>query len=301
MRVPLERGVSGSVGDKDLDPIVWRVVFPPDITEQVVSYDNPSGTLTNSDLELAAIVLHQLVLERVVDLRHNRAVIFSDNTPAVAWVKKMNPRAAKPIAHYLLRGLAMRQRATQGVLPEVLSIAGTLNTLADVASRRIEVTSAPGSCFMNQPSTGVENPLDHMFLTYFNSRFPLVQHPSWKLVHPSPGMLSKVILTLRGQRLAMRQWTTPPEMLVGGGGFSTPPSAVQTPISLVTPGPSNNKYSWPLPPGFELASSETRGRLDTSLSRKVSVTWRKPSCWLDSTTHDGPTVPRNWIFPSATC
>lgn len=70
-------------GGTDLvQPIVWRVVFPMDIQQNVVSDDNPTGTITNSDLELAAILLHHLVLEQAMGMRHMKTVTFSDNTPA---------------------------------------------------------------------------------------------------------------------------------------------------------------------------------------------------------------------------
>jgi hypothetical protein len=288
-------------GECELEPLVWRVVFPPDITDKVVSYDNPNGTLTNSDLELAAILLHEMVLERAVNVRHRRAVIFSDNKPSVAWVRKMNPRSKRPIAHYLLRGLAMRQRETQETLPEVLSVKGTLNTLADVASRRVVVTSTPQRSFMNQPSTGADDSRDNLFLTLFNSRFPLLQHSSWKFVNPGPEMLSKVISTLRGKRLTMRQWTTLPGMRAGRGGLATRLCVASNPTWNTARERSGSRFSWLLPPGLELDFSETRSRLDPKLLRKPYVTWRKPSCWLDSTTPAKHMVPRNWIFPSGTC
>jgi hypothetical protein len=54
-----------------LTPIVWRVERPEDIRTLVVSFlANPTGTLTNSDLEMAAMLLHFLVLEHLVNLKH---------------------------------------------------------------------------------------------------------------------------------------------------------------------------------------------------------------------------------------
>jgi hypothetical protein len=40
----------------DMPPQVWRMMFPVDIAMDVISDDNPAGTITNSDLELAAEV-----------------------------------------------------------------------------------------------------------------------------------------------------------------------------------------------------------------------------------------------------
>ncbi len=39
-----------------MPPVVWRVEFPLDIAQDVISIDNPSGSITNSDLELATEV-----------------------------------------------------------------------------------------------------------------------------------------------------------------------------------------------------------------------------------------------------
>jgi len=46
-----------------LPPSVWRVQWPADITNNVISDANPDGRLTNSDLEMAAVVLQEAVLE----------------------------------------------------------------------------------------------------------------------------------------------------------------------------------------------------------------------------------------------
>ena len=47
-------------------PIVWRVPWPPEIRARLVTFNNPTGDITNSDLEMAAEVLGWLVLEAVV-------------------------------------------------------------------------------------------------------------------------------------------------------------------------------------------------------------------------------------------
>ena len=42
--------------------LVWRARFPPDIIARLVSSDNPTGDITNSDLEQAGGVWHHMVL-----------------------------------------------------------------------------------------------------------------------------------------------------------------------------------------------------------------------------------------------
>ena len=49
--------------DKSMRPIVWRIPFSPEISNQVVSDTNPKGAITNSDLELAGITLHYLAFK----------------------------------------------------------------------------------------------------------------------------------------------------------------------------------------------------------------------------------------------
>ncbi len=41
----------------EMQPVVWRLLFPCNESDKVVSFNNPRGRLTNSDLELAAEVI----------------------------------------------------------------------------------------------------------------------------------------------------------------------------------------------------------------------------------------------------
>jgi hypothetical protein len=45
-------------------PLLWRLPHPDDIRDSVISFDNPSGSITNSDLELAAEVAAVAVILR---------------------------------------------------------------------------------------------------------------------------------------------------------------------------------------------------------------------------------------------
>ena len=75
-------------GNERLENLCWRVPFPKDIVDEVISDVNPKGRLTNSDLELAAALVHYDVLCFNTDMRSRSSAIFSDNTPTVAWCKK---------------------------------------------------------------------------------------------------------------------------------------------------------------------------------------------------------------------
>jgi hypothetical protein len=53
-------------GTQTLAPVVrWRVEWPNNVRSQVVSFENPGGTILNSDLEMAGMLLQFLVLENL--------------------------------------------------------------------------------------------------------------------------------------------------------------------------------------------------------------------------------------------
>ena len=53
----------------------------------VNSAENPEGRITNSDLEMAGIVMAWLVVEGVGgDLTEKTVALFGDNTPSISWI-----------------------------------------------------------------------------------------------------------------------------------------------------------------------------------------------------------------------
>ena len=97
-----------NVEDATHAPIVWRAPFPPQLQAALVTWENPKGTITNSDLELAATIAHQDVLVHTFDLRERTIHTGSDNTPAVYWQRKGSTTTTKPPAG-LLRLQALHQ------------------------------------------------------------------------------------------------------------------------------------------------------------------------------------------------
>ena len=61
------QGVGGIIIGElaECPPTVFRLQWPPDITASVVSDSNPNRSLTNSDLELAGLVILWLMMEHV--------------------------------------------------------------------------------------------------------------------------------------------------------------------------------------------------------------------------------------------
>ncbi len=83
-------------------PTVFRLQWPPDITSSVISDSNRHGHITNSDLEMAGLLLLWLMIKHTCEsLTEKRIALFSDNTPTVNWVQWMACRSSL-IAEQLL-------------------------------------------------------------------------------------------------------------------------------------------------------------------------------------------------------
>jgi hypothetical protein len=113
-------------------PIVWRYKLPSDITAKLVTFDNPKGTVTNSDLELLATVVQHDVLAQHFDVRERSVAMGTDNTPALSWQRKGTVSTTGSAA-YLLCMQALHQRYHRYHLAHFF-IPGSLNKMADDAS-----------------------------------------------------------------------------------------------------------------------------------------------------------------------
>ena len=83
-------GTWGS-GLKGLQPFLWQLKWPSGIQNDLIMDENPEGSLTINDLELAGIVLNWLALECHIEvpLAYHHVGVFCDNTSAVAWTRKI--------------------------------------------------------------------------------------------------------------------------------------------------------------------------------------------------------------------
>jgi hypothetical protein len=148
-------------------PLVWREPFPWNVQADVVSFDNPKGTVTNSDLELAGTIVHQAVLGSQVAVKGETAHTLCDNTPAVTWRKKGSTTSTHRNA--LLLRLAAAQGRVQWANHRISQIAGLDNIMGDNASHLFHLD-------------------DEKFLTHFNRTYP--QRRSWKLCKALSGLNS---------------------------------------------------------------------------------------------------------------
>ena len=147
-------------GTTRLKPFLWQVKWPKDIQDSLVTVENPHGSVTINDLELAGALLGFLVLESYgVPLQYCHLAMFCDNMMTVVWAYKLHNSKSK-IVGYLLHflGLQMHQAECSSMVPH--HIAGEDNIMADIIS-----------CTFNN---GKYFELSHDLVSYFNKHFPLV-------------------------------------------------------------------------------------------------------------------------------
>ena len=151
-------------GSRKLTPFVWYCKWPENVSAQLCTNANKSGTITISDLELLGIFMHWLALEDAVgtkNLSHSSPAIWCDNMPAVTWVHKFRSNVSS-IAANILRAFATRLHCCHSGLLAVDHISGIFNILADTASRKHSTNNK-------------------RFLHAFNTLYPPPQNNSWTL------------------------------------------------------------------------------------------------------------------------
>ena len=130
-------GVGGIIVGENMEctPTVFRVPWPEKTKQDLVSTKNPKGRITNSDLEMAGLLLLFLVMEAICPkLLETYSALFNDNSPTVGWAKRMAAKGSL-VAGQLLRALALRLKArrTSPLTPQHIS--GTKNRMTDIPSR----------------------------------------------------------------------------------------------------------------------------------------------------------------------
>ena len=203
---------------------LWRVPFPPAIQERLVSWENPTGSITNSDLELAAALAQQDVVAQQIDIRERTIHTHSDNTPTVAWLNKGSNSKAGPAAT-LLRLQAFHQRMHR-YHPRHDYIPGPANVMADQCSR-------------------LWNLSDEELLTHFDKHFPQVQ--SWTQCRLQPATNSLLTSALLGKKQE-EGWSSPvPKQRTKPGLFgpSSAPTYIGTPSSPTSKTRSRSSWSTP--------------------------------------------------------
>ena len=169
-------------------PVLWRSPFPAHIQARVVSYDNPTGDITNSDLELAGAIGQHDIVAQQWDVRHTTIATRNDNSPTVGWTLRGSVSRDAPVA-YLLRLFALHRRVYR-YTTAIEHLSGDLNRMADDCSRLWHLT-------------------DSNFLAYFNTTYP--QRKPWRMCNLRPEMNSALISALRSRRSLPESWLNEPQ------------------------------------------------------------------------------------------
>jgi hypothetical protein len=213
-------GMGGVVFDATRQPILWRAPFPTDIQSDIVATNNPGGSITNSDLELAGTIAQHDVAAQLGDVRHRTIGTLTDNTPALAWQRKGSTTTTGPAA-YLLRCQALHQRHHR-YQKTLEHIPGTANAMADDCSRLWQLT-------------------DGALLTHFDAHYP--QETPWQMRPLRPAMLSALTSSLRKHRPAPESFLTPsagPTAPGPCGHHIAPPwPSTRSSTTSTTPSPSS--------------------------------------------------------------
>jgi hypothetical protein len=250
--------------------IVWQVEWPQDIRENLVTDDNPNGSLSINDLELAGIVLNFLALEIVApSIKHKHVGTYCDNTSAVSWATKLRTSKSIPAAR-LLRMLGLRILKSQTSSLTTLNIPGKANDMADVSSRAFQ----NGEFFLHNLTLS----------QFFNSKFPLPKNLSWRELRIPQKLTSRVISCLRGEQLTMESLLRMPKVASNTGrtGRTTQDNGKKTPSSPMRQKLSKESFSQHLLQGSGQASTVEELKSAFQRSRKLSRPSPRPLNWQDN-------------------
>ena len=88
-------------------PVIWRLEWPQYIIDQLVTTEDPSGTISNSDLELAGGLLHLEALAQTFGIREQTVISKTDDLNILFWQQKDSATTEK-VPAYLLHPPALQ-------------------------------------------------------------------------------------------------------------------------------------------------------------------------------------------------
>ena len=276
---------------KAVPPTVFRLKWPSIIRHNIKTHDNPNGTITNSDLEFARLLLLWLTMEAVCPtLTNTHVALISDNTPTVHWVQRMASKHSR-VAMHLVRALSFRLQARRCSPLTPLHIAGVDNALTDVPSRS----------FGSEPRWACKD--DRELLTMFNLMFPLPNQASWTVFHPSTKISTRLISVLQTTHTDLDVWRRLPPLGTNTGPIGSPTSHLwdwthtfkkqSSPINHA-PSPDSQHESAP-----DTSDEAIKSQLQQLLARSRPLERRSP--WPTETTQSNSTIPTSSFRDSAKC
>jgi len=251
-------------------PTVFRMEWPEDIKAEINSSSNRTGKLTNSDLEMAGMLLLWLVMEEVCDLSSGaRVAVFSDNQPTVSWVDRLASKSSE-VAGQLLRAMALRMKMRGAAPLTALHIPGKQNAMTDIPSRS----------WGSNPKWHCKDDTD--LLALFNTTFPLPSQASWTVFHPTNAICMKILSVLRMKAISMEEWRQPGKIGKHIGTIGVPTSHLWEWTLSYRTNPSSSD-SEPSPDSQACRERDTmvrenKCRLEQSLARSRPLARRSPWC-----------------------
>ena len=278
-------GMGGVYFDHEANGYVWREPFCDDVRRALISADQPGGTITNSDLEQAALLGQADIMTKSHPVAYATLENLSDNTPAVSRFHK-GAVSSDGAAAQLCQLASDHQRAHRychqtGYLP------GDANCMADDASRLQHLTDAA-------------------FLHHFNQLYP--QERPWRLLRLSSAFASKLTCALlcKSPSRPPRPKRTPVETGSStNGARSVAPS--DTPLPSVTSRTARPNSA------TSLSSAFGTGRQAKPASLSELLPWRTPywrwargsPTWVNrirekKSPEDNETIPY-WLLSTGPC
>ena len=249
-------------------PTVFRFEWPNDIKADLNTEKNPTGSITNSDLECAGLLMLFLIMEDVCEFKSgSHAALFSDNQPTFSWVDRLASKSSE-VAGQLIRALALRL-SMSGVSPlTTLHVKGTENAMTDIPSRS----------WGSVPKWHCKTCDDLLHL--FNKTFPLPEQASWTVYSPSKEITMRVLSVLRTKRIGMDEWRRLPKRGRNTTEIGVPLSHLWEWTLRYRLPPISTKCdaSADLQRSSELASmvEENKSKLEQSLARSRPLARRSP-------------------------
>jgi hypothetical protein len=208
-------GMGGVYFDASGQGYVWRFPFPDDVQSQLVSKANPSGRVTNSDLEQVGMLAQVSVISHHHNVPYSTLANGSDNTPTVSRITNGAVSSDGPAAHLCNYACAHQREHRYCYVPHFLP--GDANVMADDASRLQHLT-------------------DSAFLAHFQQEYP--QPEPWRLLRLPQKNALQLISALRSVSHPQPQpqnGATPPTKSLASGPTSAPVKASPAPSILCLP------------------------------------------------------------------
>ena len=242
-------GMGGIFFDPSGQGYLWRYPFPLAVQERLVSADNPTGDVTNSDLEQAGQLGQASVIAASFPVAYTTIATCSDNTPALSRLAKgaiSNDGAGARLCGYACNHQRLHRYCHVGYF-----LPGKANVMADDTSR-------------------LQHLSDPELLAHFEQHYPQAQ--PWQLLQLQPEAASKLISALLCKQplpLTLPS-TSEPKTRSSESGPTSATTSTSHPASLTSTAKKTSS-----PTSSSLPSATADADKPTTLSALKQ--WTKPS------------------------